>query len=411
MLNTRFRPQGDADPPLVLRGRRYDWAVSARARGAAAAWAPDVGPAALVTALALGELSSAGRFHGAPVLNAVAIVALGAALLLRRRRPAGSAAVVALIVAVQAVLLGTPESAGLFLGVLLSVFSVSAHARGRVRWLGAAAAAAGNAVAVTLDPNIGSFGEALPATAIVLGAWAIGDLVGRRTDQATKAETARAAAEARREEAAREAVAQERARIAREIHDVIAHGLGAIVVQAGAARLDAGDETAAQRMREIERAARHSLAELRRLLGVLRRFDEALPLAPQPGMDGLDALADTARGAGIDVDVRLDSAAENISPGVELCAYRIVQEGLTNVVKHAGASRCEVLVRRRNGSIEVEIASDGQGSGQADPAGAGFGLIGMRERVQIYGGELETGPRPGGGFLVRARIPLDPGER
>ena len=208
--------------------------------------------------------------------------------------------------------------------------------------------------------------------------------------------------------AAHDAVAEERARIAHELHDVVAHAMSVMVVQAGAARViirrDPEEATAA--LKRIEDTGRMGLGEMRRLLGIEESVDKGTPLMPQPGLDRLDELLDNIRGTGLPVEAMVEGTPCHLSPGVDLTAYRVVQEGLTNALKHAGEAHARVLLRYGEEALEVEIADDGRGPPPDGTEPAGHGLIGMRERVALFGGSLETGARPGGGFIVRARIPV-----
>jgi signal transduction histidine kinase len=211
-----------------------------------------------------------------------------------------------------------------------------------------------------------------------------------------------------RDRAARDAVMEERARIARELHDVVAHAMGVMVVQAGAARVvidrdPAGTEAALKR---IEDTGRTGLTEMRRLLGILQADEGSEELVPQPGLDRLDELLATMRGIGLPVEAMVEGTPRALPPGVDLTAYRLVQEGLTNALKHAGPAHARVLLRYRDEALEVEVADDGRGPPLEGARRPGHGLIGMRERVGLFGGSFETGVRPGGGFVVRARIPL-----
>jgi signal transduction histidine kinase len=213
-----------------------------------------------------------------------------------------------------------------------------------------------------------------------------------------------------REERARLAVLEERSRMARELHDVIAHSVSVIVVQAAAERraLPPGAESTGAALDQIERTGREALVELRRLLGVLRRSDDGAPArAPQPGLAVLDELVAQVRDAGLAVEVRVEGSPAELPAGVDLSAYRIVQEALTNTLKHADAHRAEVVLRFGAGELELDVRDDGRGvnGGPAIPGG-GHGLAGMRERAQLYGGELAAGRRlDSPGFEVRARIP------
>jgi signal transduction histidine kinase len=213
-----------------------------------------------------------------------------------------------------------------------------------------------------------------------------------------------------REVATREAVAAERAAIARELHDVVAHHMSVMVVQAGAARaVGARDPAAAaEALRQIEASGRTGLAEMRRLLEVLKAEEDGDGRVPQPGLARLGELLDAMRTSGLPVEAVVEGTPRALSPGVDLSAYRIVQEALTNSLRHAGGASARVVVRYEPDALELEIADDGPGPPEDPEASGGQGLIGMRERVQLFGGELEAGPRPGGGFLVRARLPSEP---
>jgi signal transduction histidine kinase len=204
---------------------------------------------------------------------------------------------------------------------------------------------------------------------------------------------------------ARAAVAVERGRIARELHDVVAHNVSMMVVQAGAAeRVLDGDQPDVRRaLAAIADTGRETVDEMRLLLGVLRS-DEGVGLSPQPGLNDLDQLVGNVRSAGLQVDLRIEGDRAPLSPGVELSAYRIVQEALTNVVKHAGTATVEVTVRYAKDAVQVEVCDDGQPRGAA--SGGGNGLIGMRERVAMLGGEFRAGERQDGGFAVFARLPI-----
>jgi signal transduction histidine kinase len=229
----------------------------------------------------------------------------------------------------------------------------------------------------------------------------------RRARRAVALEERAVRLEEEREERERVAVAEERRRIARDLHDVVAHGVGVMTVQAGAARLLLEDDPARARepLLAVEQAGRQALAELRRLLGILRRDERDSGLRPQPGLADLDELVAQARRAGLPVELVVEGAPVALPAGVDLAAYRIVQEGLTNTHKHAGPARAGVAVRYEPDALELEITDDGRAGANG---GGGHGLVGMRERVALYGGRLEAGPRPKGGFTIHAHLPLDP---
>jgi signal transduction histidine kinase len=213
-------------------------------------------------------------------------------------------------------------------------------------------------------------------------------------------------AERERDLAAREAVVEERARIARELHDAIAHNVSMMVVQAGAERrvLDEKGGTTREVLETIERIGRGALTEMRRLVGMLRS-DAAEPLAPQPGLDDLPTLVGQVCEAGLPVELHVDGERRELPVGIELSAYRIVQEALTNALKHAGESHASVRVHYGADSLELEIVDDGGGVPEPLSSG-GHGLVGMRERVALYGGHLDAGRRPSGGFAVRVLLPI-----
>ena len=220
-----------------------------------------------------------------------------------------------------------------------------------------------------------------------------------------------------REELARRAVTEERLRLARELHDVVAHAMSVIAVQSGVGAhvADSRPEEVGKALAAIEATSRAALTELRRLLGVLRQDSEPqASLTPVPGLANLDSLLAEVGKAGLAVRVRVEGAPLQLPAGVDLSAYRIVQEALTNVVKHAGPAHAQVTIGYRDQEVSVEVIDDGRGA--VTPVGdgregTGHGLIGMRERVAAFDGELEVGPRPSGGFRVAARLPLAPGRR
>lgn len=243
-------------------------------------------------------------------------------------------------------------------------------------------------------------------TAVLYGsAWGVGYALRQRATRIT--ELCREAEELRERQAEREqrAVDHERASIARELHDIVSHSISVITIQAQVVRRRLHpDQTAeADDLRDIEDTARQAMAEMRRLLGVLRT-DDQVALAPQPGLDQLPRLVADTRAAGVPVELRTEGHAGPLPPGLDLTAYRIVQESLTNCRRHAAGAAAEVVIRYDLNTVEVRIESEAPRVPGA-PAEGGHGLIGMRERVSLYGGTLRAGPRPGGGFSVLARLP------
>ena len=245
-------------------------------------------------------------------------------------------------------------------------------------------------------------------TPILFGiGWLAGFALRERVDQAEAAEARAQQAERDREAAARLAVAEERARIARELHDIVAHAVSVMVLQVGAVRHGLPEELADDReaLGGVERTGRTALTEMRRLLGAMRREGDGVDLSPQPGLDRLDSLLDEVGRAGLPVQLHVEGDAAPLPRAVELSAYRIVQEGLTNALKHARASQADVTVRYAPGELRLEVRDDGVGAVSSD--GLGHGLVGIRERVKIYGGEMSAGALPEGGFVLSARLPLE----
>jgi signal transduction histidine kinase len=236
--------------------------------------------------------------------------------------------------------------------------------------------------------------------------WVAGFALRERVEQAEAAEIRATLAERERDAAARIAVAEERARIARELHDIVAHAVSVMVLQVGAVRHKLPDALAEDReaLTDVERAGRTALAEMRQLLAAMRRDGDEAELLPQPGLDGLGSLLEEVGRSGLPVELHVDGDAFPLPRGIDLSAYRIVQEGLTNALKHARASDADVTVRYRLDELEIEVRDDGAGGSANDSLG--HGLVGIRERVKIYGGEMTAGSENGDGFVVRARLPL-----
>ena len=257
------------------------------------------------------------------------------------------------------------------------------------------------------DPPPG-LGDLLFLGGILSIVWTLAVGLRERSVRAGELEQRADRLEREREERARAAVAAERARIARELHDVVAHSVSVIAVQTGSMRRrlrhERPQETA--ELAAIEQTARQALAEMRRMLGLLRTDDEGPVLAPQPGIGQVRQLVEHARQTGLAVELAIEGETRPLPPGVDLAAYRIVQEALTNVRKHAGPAHAHVGVRFRERDLEIEVTDDGRGTSGAQPDDGGHGLVGMRERVALYGGTLATGPDNGGGFAVRARLPI-----
>ena len=328
-------------------------------------------------------------------------------LLLRRRFPFAAPAAVWVIAAGCAVVDGRlvvfsviSSVAGMVAAFLLGNLRDETQAR-----LGLAVVVGGAAIVIYNNPKHAP-GELVFVPVLFAIGWLAGYALRERAAQAEQAEERALEAERRRESAARLAVAEERARIARELHDVVAHAVSVMVLQVGAVRHNLPPELAADSdaLKDVEQAGRSALTEMRRLLGAMHDGEDA-DLSPQPGLDSLDALVERVGRAGLPVRLQVEGDAVQLPRAVDLSAYRIVQEGLTNSLKHANASRADVTVRYAPDAVQLEIRDDGVGAGTTD--GLGHGLVGIRERVKIYGGEMNAGTAPEGGFVLRARLPVE----
>jgi signal transduction histidine kinase len=351
----------------------------------------------------LGELVFMAPVHaGSERVRVVAFAAACIPLLWRRLAPITTLAFTAIVVAAYEASGHPTDFVGL--AFILALYTAAAH-RERRLVLGAAlpiGLAAALTIYLTSPRDLGqpiAWEEVVINTSLLLGV----PMVFGRIEFNRRLRGQRDL-----ERAAHDAVAEERVRIARELHDVVAHAMGVMVVQAGAARsvVDRDPAGATAAMRRIEDTGRIGLGEMRRLLGILEGDEKAAPLVPQPGLERLDELLETVRGSGLPVEAMVEGTPRALPPGVDLAAYRVVQEALTNALKHAGRAHARVLLRYGDASLEVEVGDDGRGPPPDGAQPLGHGLIGMRERVAVFGGSLETGARQGGGFVVRARIPL-----
>ena len=340
---------------------------------------------------------------GPPIALFVAYTVALAALTQRRRFPLYAVAVAAAALAVEWLIFGASEGFGVFMILLIAGYAAGAYEdRGRAL-VGLALLLATAGVWSFRDPTQKKLSDHIGGAAwmsIVLIAWLVGSYVRHLRWQANRAELDR-------EERAEAAVASERARIARELHDIIAHNVSVMVVQAEAAdeMLQRNKpERARAPVRTIEETGRMALSDMRRMLGMLRDGEARPAFTPQPGIANLELLLANVHESGLPVELKVEGEPEPLPPGIDLSAFRIVQEALTNALKHAGPARAHVLVRFTPEALELEVEDDGTGA--AGGTEGGNGLIGMRERVALFGGELEAGPRMQGGFRVRARLPL-----
>jgi signal transduction histidine kinase len=350
----------------------------------------------------------------APDALAYLLLAAGpAALLLRRRWPLGVLAVT-LACGLAYAARTYPEGPSHF-AVFPALWTVALTVPRRRAWLAATLTAVAVAGAELFLYGETMFdGEPLYAAVTVFAAMWWGEAVRARRAYVAELRDRAERAERTREEEARRRVDEERLRIARELHDVVSHTIGVISVQAGVAAhlLERRPDKAAESLAAIRQASDEALGELHAMLGVLRERDGdgGTPLAPAPGLAELDALVAQAAGAGVEVQVSLEGAPRPLPAAVDLACYRVVQESLTNVVRHAGASRAEITVRHDDGRVVVEVTDDGRGpNGSGNGKSGGQGIVGMRERARSLGGTLEAGPRPGGGFRVQAVLPVGQG--
>jgi len=341
----------------------------------------------------------------------VAIAVLVLSLLLRRRFPFGVPAALWLASATLSFVDGRliTSQPGVFvagLGSALLLGSLRSGVRSRV---GLAIVLGGAAIVVYNDPTHEAGNLVFTPVQFALG-WLVGYALRERTERTEIAEERAAQAVRDQETAARIAVAEERGRIARELHDVVAHAVSVMVLQVGAVRhrMPVSDAEDREALRNVEAVGRTALAEMRRLLGAMRRDDEQPELVPHPGLGELDQLLNQVRAAGLDVRLQIHGERVELPPGLDLSAYRIVQEALTNTLKHAHAARAEVALCYGARDLRVEVRDDG--SGPSTEGRPGHGLVGIRERVKVFGGEMSAGGGADGGFVLRARLPLD-GER
>ena len=303
------------------------------------------------------------------------------------------------------------------LAVFVLTFGIALHSRERVAIVALAGSAAAVTVSLSLQPSgVAPLDNWVESELGVLVAWLAGRNLRHRQARWAELHARAERLEREREEQAQRTVTEERLRIARELHDVIAHSMSVIAVQSAVGHhvMDTQPGQARQALAAIEATSRSALTEMRRLLGVLRQEGQTRgSLAPAPGLADLGSLVAQVQDAGLQVCVSVDGQRGAVPPGIDLSAYRIIQEALTNVIKHAGSPSAEVWIRYRADSLTVEIADQGQRALNTVPAhvlparnGSGHGIIGMRERVAVFGGEFTAGPGPDGGFRVRARFPI-----
>lgn len=329
------------------------------------------------------------------------------ALLVRTRMPLVAVALICLPLCVAWIAVGAPESFGSFVLIVVAAYSVAANAAAHRAALGLVILLAAAATWTLADPKHSGVSDYLVGLAWLAPAavvWLTGIFVHRH--RLAEQRLARTAARSEREAKARAAVEDERARIARELHDAVGHSVSVMTLQASAVRrlLNPDQTRELEALRAVEETGREALAEMRRMVGVLRARDGAPALEPQPSLDQLPRLIEQVREAGLPVELRVEGKPAQLSAGLDLTAYRVVQEGLTNALKHARARQAEVVLRYQPGAVEVVVGDDGCGAIVGTESG--HGLIGLRERVSLYGGQLSVGRSERGGFQLRARLLL-----
>ena len=368
----------------------------------------DVAVPVLLAVLAVTQLV-AGRPPGSPTLLTVSALAAVLPLAARRRAPLAVTVVVMTAVVVQVLATGgEPATFASFLATLVCVYTLARQGRPRAIVAGllfVVATVVATAVLQASTAPVHAFDAVYPLVYFGI-AGGLGAFVRHRALRLSAVQDRARALEGELEREAELAAAEERTRIARELHDVVAHGLSLMVVQAEAAEemLTRSPEAATEPLHRVQRTGREALAEMRRLLGVLRTADSGLPTLPQPSLRRLPELVREAAATGLGVEVSVTGEPTELAPGRELAAFRIVQEALTNVRRHARATTARVQLGYSPDALRIEVTDDGRG-----PVGehVGHGLIGMRERAALYGGTLAAGPADGGGFRVTAVLPVD----
>lgn len=379
-----------------------------RTGGWSSPFARDSALSVVITAIGMFELwsTAAMRTHSIAATPLYLIMAAGVAF--RRESPL-LAVVLTGVAGNLAIMAGVPMN-NIFapiLAFLIVTYSVSAQSNRRRALIGLAVIVLSIWGAITFANQPHGPGDYLQSGLLLGAAWVAGRAVWYRFAQAMSAERRAVMAENEATQFAQQSVVLERARIARELHDIVSHGLSLMIIQAGAAErvLDTNKPKVDKALQAIQNVGRDALVEMQRLLAVLRLDDPDHGLAPQPSLNQLDQLIIAVRTAGLPVDLTIDGEIRKLPPGLDLCLYRLIQEALTNALKHAGHSPTRVSLHYGADHVDLEVIDIG--TLETMPAATGgHGLIGMRERVAAYGGRLETGALPGGGFAVRASLPM-----
>jgi signal transduction histidine kinase len=402
---------GRKDDDCGLR-RRYGQAVISRPPPR------DVVLAAVLTVLSLVETALLDLPDGGRAVLLTQAALFGGALAVRRVAPLLCAVTVAGVLAVGSLLgVAASEAVSTIPPVLLAAYGAGAYLRPPRDRIGVLVLLAGGTTSVLADT--GGSGDVAFVAVLVLAPWLAGLAMRDRITQAAALEERAAALIREQELVAQEAVAFERLRIARDLHDVVAHAVSLMTMQSGAVRrlLPAGTEREQEVLRGVEQTGRAALQDMARMLGVLRQADEPSPLQPQPGIDALSDLVAQVGRSGLATTLRVEGQVRAVPPSLALSVYRIAQEALTNVLKHGGpAARAGVLLRYESDALSLEVVDDGRGGTHeaavtGEKTTGGHGLVGMRERAAMFGGSLVAGAREDGGFHVAARLPFPSGAR
>jgi signal transduction histidine kinase len=355
---------------------------------------------------ALGALLLLETASSAGGLVTPAVLLAPVALAWRRRQPL----LVFLLVFVGAIIAANGAPYTTIAAVVVAAYSLGAYYPRRGLSFGIIAAS-GTLALVVFGGRLPPMPEDIGPYALLVPFWLAGTAIQSRQVRADAFESKAARLEREQELATQQAMAEERARIARELHDVVAHSVSVMVVQAGAARLilKTAPDRAHEALLSVEASGREAMTELRHLLGVLSEEGDGISLTPQPGLEQVESLVRRVGDAGLPVRLHIEGQPRPLAPGVNLTAYRIVQEALTNALKYAGLARTEVILGYREHELKVEILDEGTGAAPREDEEAGHGLVGMRERVALYGGTLEAGPRLEQGYAVRAWLPCESG--
>jgi len=362
--------------------------------------------AGVLAVAAVFEVLMVGSREGPLIANVAVALLYSVPVVWRRTHPFALVACVLVAALVVGEFLTPLEDLFVPLLVILVVaYSCGAYQESARAWASVVVLAAGMLAAMSTMSHPDGASDYFFPTMFMFLSWLAGRAMHSRTRLTEALHEAAAQAAEEHDDELRQAAAEERRRIAREMHDLVAHSMSVMVVQAGGARriLDRDPARALEAAERIERTGREALAEMRHLLGVLHPGEEPRALAPQPTLAELDALLARARAAGLPVVLHEDGERRPLPAGLDLAAYRIVQEALTNALKYAGGAATEVTVTWGATELAVEVRDRGRVRVTGD---GGHGLVGMRERVRVYGGELETGPAKGGGWRVRATLPL-----